>query len=81
MGSLGKLLVLKLVAGKVVSIEDQQTHRQTNRRTDRFGALLYRYVQYAYQMKAENTLNLKLLSEDMICYIKICIGATFIYLI
>ena len=30
------------------------------------------YVQYAYQMKAENILNLKLISEGMICYIKIC---------
>ena len=42
MGSLGKLLVLKLVAEKVVSIEDQETDKQTNRRTDRFRALLYR---------------------------------------
>ena len=29
-------------------------------------------------MKAENILNLKLISEDMICFIKICIGATYI---
>ena len=26
------------------------------------------YAQYAYQMKAENILNLNLTSEDMICY-------------
>ena len=44
MGILGKLLVSKLVVGKVVSIGNQQTDRQTNRRTDRFRSLLYRYT-------------------------------------
>ena len=43
MGILEKLLVSTLNVGKVVSIEDQQTDKQTNGRTDRFRSLLYRY--------------------------------------
>ena len=39
------------------------------------------YAQYAYQMKAENILNLNLTSEHMICYKKLCIWSTFIFFV
>ena len=39
------------------------------------------YAQYAYQMKAENILNLNLISEHMICYKKLCIWSTFIFFV
>ena len=39
------------------------------------------YAQYAYQMIAENILNLNLTSEHMICYKKLCIWSTFIFFV
>ena len=39
------------------------------------------YAQYAYQMKAENILNLNLTSENMICYKKLCIWSTFLHFV